>query len=125
LAPIRSIVPHDPATDCLRSILDTSSVFEVATSTLSACSSRRPGWRNSSSDSNDSDSAVRGIESEFFADKSRNGEAQARCSPASFPRPPAVSLSLLLVVLRSLKRSLSGTESFCKQGILMFVKVEH
>lgn len=49
LAPIRSIVPHDPATDCLRSILDTLSVFEVATSTLSACSSRKLGRRNSSS----------------------------------------------------------------------------
>lgn len=60
LAPIRSIVPHDPATDCLRSILDTSSVFEVATSTLSACSSRKPGRRNSSSisGSNSNDSPI-------------------------------------------------------------------
>jgi len=42
------------------------------------------------------------------------------------PSAGGVSFSLLLVVLRSLKRSLSGTESFCKQGILMlFVKVEH
>lgn len=113
LAPIRSIVPHDPATDCLRSILDTSSVFEVATPTLSACSSRKPGRQNSSSSSSSNVSDSSRVQSEFSErNEKRDWEALERFSRCHFSIRHC--LSVLLVVLR-LKRT---RQSFCKQGIL-------
>lgn len=133
LAPIRSIVPHDPATDCLRSILDTSSVFEVATSTLSACSSKKPGRQDisriSGSDSNDSSpiATAGGFKASFRREMKNEGRSvDVRFSACeNLPDVTLPSPSFGLFVSRFFLRLKRTQQNFCKQGILMFVKVKH
>lgn len=95
LAPIRSIVPHNSATDCLRSILDTS-VFEVATSTLSACSSRKPGWWNSSSNSNDNPIGFKAN----FRGEMKNGSCEELVRLSTCENLPATSFFSSTTVFR-------------------------